>query len=250
MCVRVCVRVRFSHVSDGSDFVYVMVRHRRDTVRSRENDERANAVRRENADADASSRIRRSARSRAQKRRQHDHSRAHREDLSIYIHRPCDVEAHEYKAPDAYLKAARDESSPLANANNLASSLSRTLHRSPVPQPCHRRASSPRARKRDMFTHHQRLTRAQPRTKTPHTTHARQRPTTANRIVIIRRKTTTTEPCIHAHRTFYHEAIVITSISHAHRTTRARDDDIRTETRARRAIATRNHDATMATTKK
>ena len=60
---------------------------------------------------------------RAQKRRQHDHSRAHREDLSI--HRPCDVEAHEYKAPDAYLKAARDASSLLANANILASSLSR-----------------------------------------------------------------------------------------------------------------------------
>lgn len=118
-----------------------------------------------------------------------------------YIHRPCDVEAHEYKAPDAYRKAARDDaSSPLANEIHLASSLSRALHRSPVPQPCHRRASSPRARKRDMFTHHQRLTRAQPRTKTPHTTRsrrARQHPTTANRIVIIRRKTTTIQPYVY-----------------------------------------------------
>jgi hypothetical protein len=80
----------------------------------------------------------------------------------IYIHRPCDVEAHEYKAPDAYLKAARDESSPLANANNLASSLSRTLiahqcrsrvtdahlHRVRASATCSRITSASRARNR------------------------------------------------------------------------------------------------------
>jgi len=173
----------------------------------------------------------------------------------MYIRRPRDVKAHEYKAPDAYRKAARDLSSPLANAIHLASSLSRALHRSPVPQPYHRRASSPRARERDAFARRRRLARARPRTKTSHTTpraspSPNHRESHRNRIVRHHpsrnhdRRPVACE-CVYAHRTFYHEIIVITSISHAHddidddidddiNDHHDDDDDIRTETQHRR----------------
>ena len=153
-----------------------------------------------------------------------------------YIHRPCDVEAHEYKAPDAYRKAARDDaSSPLANEIHLASSLSRALHRSPVPQPCHRRASSPRARERDAFARHQRLARAQPRTNTPHPTPRVARASTQPPRIPSSSFVAKPPPST-AHRTFYQEVIVITSIHLAPPPRRAttiyapkhamRDDDV------------------------